>query len=648
MGILGLFDSAIPYKGQKYKDLKKSCVSTGTLFTDEEFPPKDSSLSYDSNKIPHNVQWRRPGEICSDPKFFMDGASANDFAQGEIGNCWFVAACACIAENASLWKKIVPDFEGQEWIAEKNQYAGIFHFRFWRCGEWIDVVIDDYLPTRNGKLIYCHSPVKNEFWPALLEKAYAKLFGDYQSLVAGLTRDALVDMSGGVGEQLDITDYKTEEEKMELFRILKQSYKNQSLMSASIAASGDDMEDELDCGLIKGHAYSVTSVKDIPISTSSGLFSFFKREKIHMIRCRNPWGGTEWKGAWSDGSAEWDQVSDSMKKDIGLTVDDNGEFWMSFEDFCNYYTDIGVCHIINTSFFSLKKTWKEGETVGEWRKPSRSGGCSNHKKSFLKNPQFVFEVTKEEDEVLVSLEQFDRRVNKEDGESQFTIGVSILKTDLNRVYRMHDSMREAHSSSFVKSRSVMTRAKLKQGKYCVIPSTFDPGFEGEFFLRLYASSSPNLKELTLEEPDRNSGCCCSPFYMCKTYKSALQILISSGEGLEGMDLDRKSDPFVIVRCEKEKVKTPVIANDLNPKFDERVTFYQKTPKENVTLEVWNHNLIKDDFMGMCTLSMTQRSSFKGGSKLIGLPLMGKGKEAARPTKGRLWVNVLYTTLLDTV
>ncbi|GCC40592.1 hypothetical protein chiPu_0024730, partial [Chiloscyllium punctatum] len=120
--------------------------------------------------------WGLPlsGELCEDPRLFVDGISSRDLNQGSLGNCWFVAACSCLATESSLWKKVIPDHGGQEWDPKRPEdYAGIFHFRFCRFGAWLDVVIDDRLPTINGQLIFCHSAEHREFWCSLLEKAYA-------------------------------------------------------------------------------------------------------------------------------------------------------------------------------------------------------------------------------------------------------------------------------------------------------------------------------------------------------------------------------------------------------------------------------------------------------------------------------------------
>jgi calpain-5 len=52
-------------------------------------------------------------------------------------------------------------------------------------------------------------------------------------------------------------------------------------------------------GLVLGHAYSVTAVRKVPLA-GTGIFGIFRRDKLSMIRLRNPWGDSEWSGPFSD------------------------------------------------------------------------------------------------------------------------------------------------------------------------------------------------------------------------------------------------------------------------------------------------------------------------------------------------------------
>uniref|UniRef100_A0A3Q4HWP7 Si:dkey-19b23.13 n=1 Tax=Neolamprologus brichardi TaxID=32507 RepID=A0A3Q4HWP7_NEOBR len=262
------------FQGQSFHKLRRACLHRGALFKDPLFPATDQSLFY-KRQPPPGLTWKRPREICKDPRLFVDGISTRDLHQGSLGNCWMVAAISCLASEPSLWKKV--------WC-RPDLYAGIFHFRFWRLGRWMDVVVDDRLPvSEDGVLLFCRSATPREFWSALLEKAYAKLNGCYEALEGGNTAEALIDFTGGVSEPL---------KKLE-----KKWVKIISLFHISQPAEGETVESVLECGLVRGHAYGITAVRKVRLGEK--VLKTGGTSRLFMVRMRNPWGTTDWTGAWS-------------------------------------------------------------------------------------------------------------------------------------------------------------------------------------------------------------------------------------------------------------------------------------------------------------------------------------------------------------
>ncbi|XP_029382451.1 calpain-5 [Echeneis naucrates] len=703
------------FQGQSFHKLRRDCLRRGVLFKDPLFPPTAQSLFY-KREPPLGLTWKRPGEICKDPRLFVDGISTRDLHQGSLGNCWMMAAISCLASEPFLWKKVIPDHVEQEWNPKRpDLYAGIFHFRFWRFGCWMDVVVDDRLPvSRDGVLLFCRSATPQEFWSALLEKAYAKLNGCYEALEGGNTAEALIDFTGGVSEPLSLDREAltlNSDRRRLLFQMLAKAHACKALITCSIRpADGETVELVLDCGLVQGHAYGITAVRKMRLGEKfldSGRLS-----KLFMVRMRNPWGTTDWTGAWSQRSQQWQQMSRAERDKMGLIVRDVGEFWMDFEDFCKHFTDVVVCRLAERALLWPSSHWREVRCYGEWApapstpgsppstvlhskyalqpagtkqrgnrkearlgesqqegrkqggcerskavkktmregdggegsggweaqldKRSRCGGCINHRETFLHNPQFMFEVRGSEEEVMICLQQEDRRIRRKDGGGEnLPIGFEVLKVEVNRCSRVQCVVEQAASSVYMDSRSVTLRATLAPGRYVALPTTFRPGAIGHFLLRLFSRSHVRLRELREDLPSPSGFQC---FLPQPTVVTTVHLCRASG-----LSLPKQTAPdvYATVRCENNTIRTRVVRAEGNPEFNLRTIFYRRYPDAHISIKLWSRGLLWDSLLGVAPLQTSE--SERNRSLVVEL----RGHRSARSAqRGRIYVETSSSVCLS--
>lgn len=107
---------------QDFYSLREKSLRAGALFEDPEFPASDNSLFY-SRPADRRYKWLRPSEISKNPRFFVEGYSRFDVRQGELGDCWFLAAVANLTQDHKLFSRVVCEDNSFD-----ENYAGIFHF----------------------------------------------------------------------------------------------------------------------------------------------------------------------------------------------------------------------------------------------------------------------------------------------------------------------------------------------------------------------------------------------------------------------------------------------------------------------------------------------------------------------------------------
>ncbi|XP_044022546.1 calpain-8-like [Siniperca chuatsi] len=479
------------FLNQDFQQLKQYFLIQRVRYIDEMFPPDRNSIGEGllSSADLARVVWLRPAKLVPKPSFAVDGVSRFDFGQGLVGNCWFLASIGALTFQNYILEQVVP-FEQKF----DEDYCGLFHFRFWRFGRWVDVVIDDKLPTINGRLIFVHSRDPTEFWPALLEKAYAKVCGSYSDMNAGTPAEALVDFTGGVHIRLHLSDPPPT-----LWEMMRRAGQSKSLMGCSTSQGETSANTVLPNGLVQGHAYAVTGVKQM----------MSRGKLVNLVRLWNPWGKGEWNGDWSDRSPLWQTVS-PQDREMCLSVIDDGEFWMTLEDFCKLYKDLDICCLCPDFLDGSSSChWKTSFYEGRWVAGTTAGGCMNNLESFWTNPQYRVKIDKllsecstkqGEKNMLVSLMQMPDKRNRRLVHN-LHIGFSVFE-----VTKEYEAQRGkfpasffsnkpvAQTKSYMNAREVMAFVMLKPGEYLIVPSTFNPNETASFILTILSKAETHVHE----------------------------------------------------------------------------------------------------------------------------------------------------------
>lgn len=271
-----------------------------------------------------------------------DGIDETDIQQGdELGDCWFLAALASLAmgnrdgkPNKARLHALEHVIQIENNIKSKAMKDGRFAFQFYRLGRWETVEIDNILPLSRR----ARRTDDNEWWVCLVEKAYAKFNGSYDSIEGGFTSWALTELTGGISIEMNklTTSGDKELEKrlngFDLFELMEKLWNKCIVTSSNYGGSNE----KIVRGLVCGHAYSLIGVERV--KTSNG--------EVRLVKIRNPWGETEWTGDWSDhrdGKDEWKTVSDEEKNRIGYNNKNDGSFWMTFQDWINEFELCTIC-----------------------------------------------------------------------------------------------------------------------------------------------------------------------------------------------------------------------------------------------------------------------------------------------------------------
>ena len=120
----------------------------------------------------------------------MANVGPEDIAQGDLGNCWILAAISSLAETAGR----IDNF----FINTSKSCEGIYGVNMYVLGVPYTMWVDDYLPLQGNDLAFVGKGKDSKFgfWASILEKAFAKRYGNYAHSIGGAPPHAITNLNG--------------------------------------------------------------------------------------------------------------------------------------------------------------------------------------------------------------------------------------------------------------------------------------------------------------------------------------------------------------------------------------------------------------------------------------------------------------------
>ena len=135
---------------------------------------------------------------------------------------------------------------------------GIYAVQFYSLGVPHTIIVDDYMPTRTwgrgDNTLLGHRGDDGSFWGALIEKAFAKYWGNYKHTSGGLPHYALRTMTGAPWVNMN-----SSEGVDKLWDLIVSHDGQDSIINTG--TNGSDHFTQNEIGLANGHAYTVIGAK---------------------------------------------------------------------------------------------------------------------------------------------------------------------------------------------------------------------------------------------------------------------------------------------------------------------------------------------------------------------------------------------------